>query len=515
VLAVLMFARGGRARQWALYLIPAAAAVLAKEQGVMAAPLLFMYLALCEYQLSVRALLQPRQVAAVLRETWPAFLVCAAIVVGGLRLATTFAPGGPSRWHYLLTQPFVIVHYVSTFFLPVNLSADTDWTAIANPFDDRVLIGVLFCAFAVGRAAVASRRRETRPVAYGILWFFVALLPTSSLVPLAEVMNDHRVYFPFVGLTLGVAWALGLLLIDRQRLPAAGRWIPTTFVAAAVMVLLAQAYGARQRNEVWRTEESLWLDATRKSPENSRALMNYGLVQMAKGNLAGAEDYFNRALRYSPRYAYLHVNMGVFKGALNQPADAERHFREAQQHDPRDPVTSYHYARWLQSIGRTDEAVTLARRAIELSSAHLDARHLLLDIFGHGRAWPAVQSLARDTLRLDPADSVAIAWLKRSEQRESAAPTSAGAEAGTPEFWLELSLTEYRAGRYQECVESSQRALTLRPDYAEAYNNICAAQHALGRFSEAVAACERALAIRPDLTIARNNLELAKAKLEK
>src|SRR5439155_17473687 len=41
VLAVVLFSGGGRARRWKLYLIPAAAAVLSKEQGAMAALLLF------------------------------------------------------------------------------------------------------------------------------------------------------------------------------------------------------------------------------------------------------------------------------------------------------------------------------------------------------------------------------------------------------------------------------------------------------------------------------------------
>ena len=57
-------------------------------------------------------------------------------------------------------------------------------------------------------------------------------------------------------------------------------------------MLLAMAYGTRQRNIVWRTEESLWLDATIKSPDNGRGLMNYGVIQMNKGNYPVADDYF-------------------------------------------------------------------------------------------------------------------------------------------------------------------------------------------------------------------------------
>jgi Flp pilus assembly protein TadD len=471
VLTLVVFAHGGRGRRWGLYLVPAAAAVLGKEQGAMVAPLLFLYVALFERQLSAGELLRPRAFGAVLRDTWPAFLVCGAILIVGFRLETTFHPGGPS-WPYLLAQPFVLVHYLLAFFLPVNLSADTDWQRISNPFDDRVLVGVAVLAVVLGMAVRASRRRETRPIAYGLLWFFIALIPTSSVVPLAEVMNDHRMFFPFVGLTLAVSWAIALTINTRPP-SLAGRLVVT---GAAVMLLSAHAWGTWQRNKIWHTEESLWLDVTEKSPENGRGLMNYGLVQMGKGNFAVAEDYFNRALQRTPRYAYLHVNMGVLKGAQGQPAEAERHFLEAQQDDPGDPVSYRYYARWLHSVGRIDEAAANARRATELSPADLEAQQLLAVI--------------------------------TASQRTHASPE-------TPEQWLTLSLAQYRAGQYEDCLESSRRALELRPAYSEAFNNMCAANNALGRYADGVAACERALAINPEFQLARNNLAVARAQLAK
>ena len=197
-------------------------------------------------------------------------------------MSTTFTPGG-SRWPYLLTQPFVLLHYVFTFLLPFNLSADTDWKAIANPFDDRVLVGIIFVALAVWAAVRASRKQETRPIAFGILWFFVAVAPTSSVIPFAEVTNDHRMYFPFVGLTLAATWVAVLALSGPAARAHGRRWIMPVAATAAVALLLAHIYGTRQRNIVWQTEESLWLDVTNKSPQNGRGLMAYGVIQMAKG----------------------------------------------------------------------------------------------------------------------------------------------------------------------------------------------------------------------------------------
>jgi len=232
--------------------------------------------------------------------------------------------------------------------------------------------------------------------------------------------------------------------------------------------LAAHAVGTWQRNIVWRTEESLWRDVTEKSPRNGRGLMTYGVIQMGKGNLAAAETYFNRALEYTPQYAYLHVNIAILKGAQGKAADAERHFRDAQKYDAKDPVSYYYYARWLASMGRTEEAAVLARRAIELSPAHSEAQQLLSSLSSN---LPA-----------------------------------------TPQQWLERSLRQYQAGSYADSITSSREALKLRPDYAEAFNNICAAENAVGRFAEAIPACERALALKPDFPLARNNLAYARSK---
>jgi hypothetical protein len=366
VVALAMFAHGGIARRYHLYLIPAVLGILGKEAGAMFAPLLLLYILFFEPEVRLRA-------------AWPSFVACFIAVGAAMWLATTYSPGGLSRWRYLLTQPFVMLHYARSLFLPLRLSADTQWPLVAGLFDQRVMIGAAFVGAALTAAWATARRRETQPIAYGILWFFVALLPTSTIVPLAEPMNDHRMFFPFVGLILAVVWAAWLAVAARAAA------IRTVVAGAAVAMILAMAYGTRQRNIVWRTEESLWLDATLKSPDNGRGLMNYGVIQMDKGNLPLAGEYFERALRYIPDYSYLHVNIAILKTALGQRTEADRQFREALRDDPGNPVAYTYYARWLKSQGRTEEARLYATRAVELSPADVDARLLLDDLTAAGR----------------------------------------------------------------------------------------------------------------------------------
>ena len=471
VAAFVMFCSGGTARRYHLYLIPAALAVLGKESGVMFAPLLFVYVALFECGCSLRELLTPRAIAATLRVTWPAFLVSGVAAAFAIWMATTYSPGGTSRWAYALTQPFVFLHYAVSLFLPLQLSADTKWPLVTSPLDWRLLVGGAFVVLALALAWVTSRTRETRPIAFGVLWFFIALIPTAGVVPLSEPMNDHRMFFPFVGLILAVVWLVWLAI---QQLSPRGL---KAGAALAVVILLAMAYGTRQRNLVWRTEESLWLDATIKSPQNGRGLMNYGVIQMGKRNYQVADEYFQRALTLTPQYAYLHVNLGVLKAAQGQPREAERYFRAALRDDANNPVSYTYFARWLKSRGRTEEALVLAERALNLSPADADARALATDL-----------------------------------ERIQSAETPNVASPGTPEGWLALAVSQCDGHYYEECIRSSEHALELRPAYVEAFNSICAAEIALGNYGSAADACEHALAVDAGYAPARKNLAIAKAR---
>jgi Flp pilus assembly protein TadD len=79
-------------------------------------------------------------------------------------------------------------------------------------------------------------------------------------------------------------------------------------------------------------------------------------------------------------------------------------------------------------------------------------------------------------------------------------------------LYLALSLQRYQEKRYSETIDACKSALALKPDYAEAWNNLCAACNQLGRFDEAVTACEQAIRFKPDFALARNNLEYARQR---
>lgn len=471
-------------RRYYLYLVPVVVGILAKEPAAMFAPLLFLYIMFFEKNHSAPDIFRPKNFVAGIKESLAAFIVCLVFLYLVVNMVSMqpWNLYGASRFYYLVTQPFVIVHYFHSFFLPFHLSADSDWKLITSIFDTRAITGTFFILAMLYGAYRASIKRETRPVAFGILWFFLALIPSSSVIPLAEVMNDHRVFFPFVGLMLSVSWTLGLMLFKNEPFILKSSIARTLIIVVALGILGGHAYGTHQRNKVWHTGESLWYDVTKKSPGNGRGLMNYGLSQMEKGNYPAAQEYFEKALVLTPYYSTLHVNLAILNGAMNQPVEAERYFKNALQYGPNDPGSYFFYARWLKSRNRNAEAVALLQRALQLAPAHADARILLDEI------------LARNGTAISP--------VKKAEET--------AVSNATPENYLNLSLHYHKAGRFSDSIAACQKALAINPDYYLAYNNICAAFNELGMWDKAIEACEKGLGINPSFELLKNNLARAK-----
>ncbi len=506
VLCFVLYGGSRLCRRWHVYLIPLAVGMLTKPIAFIFPVLLLWYIFLFEERGSLAGLFSRQGLAgfrSALKKTAPAFLFTLAMLVLIQQMEPpTWSPGGSSPLQYVLTQPYVILKYFISFFLPVALSADTDLGLLPSVFDIRFFAGILFLLLLFAATVFASERPKLTPIAFGLLWFIFTLLPTS-LIPLAEVMNDHRVFLPYIGLTLSAAWS-AYLLIDFFRVRfGCGKAIA---MACICLLLAGSAYGTYQRNEVWRTEETLWKDVTEKSPANGRGLMNYGLVLMARGDYAGAEKYFLKALELTPNYATLEINLGVLNDATGNPGQAEPHFKKAIALRPDYPEVYFYYARFLHKHRRLDEAQENLKKSISLSFANMDARHLLMRVYQDLGDERQAAELARQTLAIAPDDKQALKLLISG----AGGANDGAAAAETPESYLNMSLAQYRAREFARCIESARKALQLRPGYGPAYNNLCAAYNELRQWDLAIEAGEQAVRLDPDSQLAKNNLAWAK-----
>ena len=519
VASFLLFITYPQHRRNYLYVIPALLGVFAKETVLVLLILLFFYLLLFEKNLSIYDLFKANKFKTILSiviELLPTFAIL-IIAQGYLLVKASVHPNtiSNSTFYYILTQGYVWLRYFILFFLPVNFCADIGWNVIENVFDERIIIGLVFVFLLIIGIFKTSVRNETKPIAFGLIWFCSALLPTS-LIPLSEVTNDHRMFFPFIGLVLSVGTS-GYLFFSRYLLKMEkDSLLPAKVVLCLILVFVLglNAYGVYQRNKVWKSEESLWLDVIKKSPKNGRGLMNYGLTQMAEGNYKAALSYFNKALQYIPSYSYLHINLGIIQTRMQQTKQAKESFERGIALQPTESSFYFWYGCFLKQNNQIREAKSIAEKGYQINSSNERLLHLLMSIYNEQSMWKELKEISEHSLLVLAEDKFAKVFLEASKKQTfvSEQINCMTDQVFSPDEYLNLSLRYYNEKEYEKSIQVCQQAIKLKPDYADAYNNMSAAYNQLGQWEKSIEAGSKALSIDPNHKLALGNINYASSR---
>ncbi len=88
----------------------------------------------------------------------------------------------------------------------------------------------------------------------------------------------------------------------------------TRYIELAALMGLVMVFGttAYQRNIVWKTEDTLWSDIVKKSPDKDRPHVNLGNSYFKKGFLNQAIAHYKTAIKINPIQPYAkYYNLGV------------------------------------------------------------------------------------------------------------------------------------------------------------------------------------------------------------
>lgn len=243
-----------------------------------------------------------RSARAILAAQWPYWLATAAALLAMLlhpvyfdllaysldrRTSADSLYAGIQGAAYLLGQ----------LFFPLHPNIDPDLSLPATGSGElaakAALLGFLL---AIGLASL----RRAPWLAFGILWFFVQLVPAHTLVPRLDIANDRQLYLASPGPLLALSFFLARL---AMRWPA----LPWRTAAAAASVLLALATHARNRD--YRNEITLWEATAEYSPNKGRVHNNLGYAYELAGRKEDARKAYRRALEIAPKYARATANL--------------------------------------------------------------------------------------------------------------------------------------------------------------------------------------------------------------
>ncbi len=263
---------------------------------------------------------------------------------------------------YLLTQGRAVWEYLALIVWPAGLNFDRDFR-LSTGWDTATTAAWIALALLVIAAGWSLRKW---PAAFWLLGGLVLLVPTSSIVPLADLMTERRLYLPLLSLSL----AIGII----------GSRAPRFAVPLLALLLAGLSF---QRSWVWHGEESLWRDTVAKSPAKVRPKIQLSRALGAKHPPPHDEQLrlLDDARFLAPHDPDVATEMGVVYLQMGRPSDAAREFSAALRAFPDDPGALANYGAALYALGRGDEAARTFRAALRHDPCHFDARNNLILVF--------------------------------------------------------------------------------------------------------------------------------------
>lgn len=382
-----------------------------------------------------------------IRKAWPHFLCMAIIPVKVVLVGMAKAPGNPLLGEalnivnsytepftvqtYLASQAGVVLSYLRLLLVPIGLNVDPDIPRVESFLEWRFIGPVLIIVAILGGSWALFRRQKgdirAAMVLAGLAWFFVTLLPSSSIVPLPDLMAEHRAYLGSLGALLAVVCTLDML---RTRLGPGQAALRPALAALAGVWVAALCWGTVARNEAWRTQVSLWKDSVARSPAKWRPWSNLGAAYGVSGEFEQAERCLRRALDINPRVGNSFVNLGTIFIHLRRFPEVLRLTEEGLRHQPQSADIRYNCAVALCGLQRNDEALTMLREIVRVVPGHGKAHALL------GYVLAAHRRDARQALRhmkiaasLDVTDPQLQQWMTELETHLAAeAPLAAASD---------------------------------------------------------------------------------------
>ena len=225
----------------------------------------------------------------------------------------------PSR--YFLTQMRVFLTFLRLLVLPIHQNLDYDYPASSGLLQPPLtLLGL--CVMGGIILLIVKLRRSVPLIAFGLAWVLITF--SINLAPRMNVIFEHKLYLISFGFFLTTVVLLSHLVPNRRAL----MWI-------LWCIILALAFTSFQRNQVWKSEFTIWDDAVQKSPHKARPYTNRGRVYAQEGKMTQALADYNKAIEIYSNYEGVYYNRGNAYRAQGQLTQALADYNKAIEINPK------------------------------------------------------------------------------------------------------------------------------------------------------------------------------------
>lgn len=212
---------------------------------------------------------------------------------------------------FVFNSPAVLI-YLGKILFPFNLS-------VIPIIEGTTLIFGVIVLLAIVILLIFSKEKNIKMVLFGILWFFVFLLP-SFIRPNSNYVADfmeHRLYLPLIGVFIVLGEIDYLKKINWQK--------KGTLIISGIIVLVLVILNAFHLS-IFKDSISFWKNAAKYSYKHPLAHKNLGAMYYLAGNREEAEKEYRISIGLNPVEQMIHNNLGLIYMDRGEVDKAEQEF---------------------------------------------------------------------------------------------------------------------------------------------------------------------------------------------
>ncbi|CAE7547108.1 unnamed protein product, partial [Symbiodinium sp. CCMP2456] len=185
---------------------------------------------------------------------------------------------------YLYSQGRAIPFYLQLTLFPVGQSLDHGWRAsfsLAEVIWPGIVV-VLLLGLTIWAIFKAPR------LSFLGGWFFLILAPTSSILPIRDIVFEHRMYLPLAAVLSAIVLGIFALLKSWE---GAGKRESMQMTASQGLM-------------VYRSDFAMWQDVIDKNPRHARAYHGMAHSFVMRDDWESAIPYLEKTIKLDPEYAF-------------------------------------------------------------------------------------------------------------------------------------------------------------------------------------------------------------------
>jgi tetratricopeptide (TPR) repeat protein len=359
-----------------------------------------------------------------------------------------------------------VSYFIPRFVFPAGLSADPQVDTVEYWYSPEFLFAVAVFALLVWIALRFYRREPL--LSLGIAALLVSPLAAYAVIPLADVVLEHRGYIPGLGAGLLFAWVFHWIARNYPHL----RWpvVASLVIAFSLMTV--------SRNRVFADNISLWEDAVAKAPAKPRPHFNLGQAYQDAQRLTEAVQQYEQALALKPDIHAAYSNMAAIYLDQKQFNKGEEMLQKVTTLSPTFTEGFINLAVLYIRRQEPDKALAAINHALELNpdsfAAHYNKGEALTQ---KGEFKLALESY-KEAVHLRPdLDSFRLTLglaYSRAGDRDSAEKEFNLLTSGpvAPDAFHNLGVLYSDAGRLDQAVQYLDQATKLRTVFPDAYHDL-------------------------------------------